>query len=91
MNMANSTFELHQFCYHLQSDTDRALAQQVDETAISNMLIVLTTPALREMLSEEETRVLLETVKNHVVVKARLIGAVQQERIQALNTGRSFK
>lgn len=89
--MTDSLYELHQYGYHLQSNADRALAQQVDETAISNMLMVLTTPVLRDMLSEEETRVLSETVKNHVVIKARLIGAVQQEKTQSLDIGRSFK
>jgi hypothetical protein len=29
-NMADSAFELNQFCYRLQSNGDRARAQQVD-------------------------------------------------------------
>lgn len=89
--MADSTFELQQWGYHVQSNGDRAVTQQVDELAIANMLNTLNNPVLREMLSEEETRVLLETVKNHVVVKAKLIGAVQQDRMQSLAVGRSFK
>ena len=89
--MADSTFELHHFTYHAESRADRALTQQVDEMAISNMLAVLNNPVLRSMLNEEELRIILETVKTHVAIKAKLIHEVQGSKIQSMDVGKSFK
>jgi hypothetical protein len=89
--MADKANELYQFSYHLQSNGDRALTQQVDELAIANMLAVLNNPNLFQLLSTEEARTIMETVKNHVVIKSKLIGAIQQEKMASLDTGMSFK
>jgi len=59
---ADNEFELHHFSYHLQSNGDRALTQQVDELAIVNMLAVLNNPNLFQLLSPEEARTIMETV-----------------------------
>ena len=89
--MADNAFELQHFGYHLQSNGDRALTQQVDELAIANMLAVLNNPILFQLLSPEEARTIMETVKNHVVIKSKLISAIQQEKIATLDSGMSFK
>lgn len=89
--MADNAFELQHFGYHLQSNGDRALTQQVDELAIANMLAVLNNPNLFQLLSPEEARTIMETVKNHVVIKSKLIDAIQQEKMVNLDSGMSFK
>lgn len=89
--MADSSFELNQFCYHIQSNGDRARAQQVDELAIANMLAVINNPHLCEMLSPEDFRAILEVIKNHTVVKAKLFGDIQKEKMASLDAGKSFK
>lgn len=88
---ADNAFELQHFGYHLQSNGDRALTQQVDELAIANMLAVLNNPILFQLLSPEEARTIMETVKNHVVIKSKLIGAIQQEKMATLDSGMNFK
>ena len=55
------------------------------------MLAVLNNPNLFQLLSPEEARTIMETVKNHVVIKSKLIGAIQQEKMASLDTGMSFK
>jgi hypothetical protein len=89
--MADGAYDLHQWTYHLQGSDNHALTQQVDELAISNMLAVVNNPVLREMLSTEEMAMVLDTIKKHVVVKAKIIGDIQREKIDSLNRGKTFK
>lgn len=88
--MADSSFELNQFCYHMQSNGDRARAQQVDELAIANMLAVVNNPVLCEMLSADDLRSILEVIKNHAVMKAKLFGDIQQQKISTLNRNKGL-
>lgn len=43
---------------------------QADELMISNVLNALNNNAILQLLSQEEYKLLLQTVKNHVVLKA---------------------
>ena len=56
--------------YHqgIQSD---AVNNQADELMIANMISVLNNPHLLQMLDDEELKTILQTVKNHVVLKSK--------------------
>ena len=54
--------------YHQGSDGDN---RQSDELMIANMLSVLNNPHILQMLDDDELKMILQTVKNHVVLKSR--------------------
>ena len=54
--------------YYQGSSADNV---QVDELMIANMISVLNNPHLLKMLDDEELKTILQTVKNHVVIKSK--------------------
>lgn len=61
--------------------------KQIDELMIANMISVLKEPHIIDLMSNEEVQLLLEVIKNHVVLKSEMTLEVQQKYIN--NNGRS--
>ena len=57
---------------------------KVDELMISNMINVLNNPTLVQMLNDEELKCLLQTVKNHVVIKSKRVLELQNSYLGGL-------
>ena len=57
-------------------------AQQplADEIAISNMLKALSTPQIVRELSEEEQKEILQAIKNHILVNAKIVNNVVENK-----------
>ena len=60
------------------SDSYNAAANQVDELMISNMLNALNNPNILKMLDDEELKMVLQTVKNHILIKAKMSYEIQE-------------
>ena len=71
-------------------DMPHAENAKVDELMISNMLSVLNNPTLVKMLDDEELKCLLQTVKNHVVIKSTRTLELQTAYLNGVN-GKKFR
>ena len=60
------------------SDSYNAAVNQVDELMISNMINALNNPNILKMLDDEELKMVLQTVKNHIVIKAKMSYEIQE-------------
>lgn len=63
------------------SNSSHPLVNQADELMISNMLNALNNPHILKMFDDEELKILLQTVKNHVIIKAKMVNEIQENAL----------
>ena len=75
---------------HLEnfSNIPQAENAKLDELMIANMISVLNNPTLVQMLNDEELKCLLQTVKNHVVIKSKRVLVLQNSYLGGLEEKR---
>lgn len=83
----NERRELNQIFYHSQTSEANALVHQLDELTIQNMISSLNNPTIFATMTAEEKTLLAQTIRNHTVMKAGLILAIQEEKMKSNSRG----